>query len=63
MLCGLCQRDLTASVTGGLMKYTCPACNVHYLESLSETTDPNDLWNIIQQVTRKDGDNGTGQPQ
>ena len=63
MLCYLCQRELTASLTGGLMKYTCEACHVHYLESLEETANPNDLWNIIKQVTRKRGDDGTGHTQ
>ena len=63
MLCYLCQRELTASVTGSLMRYTCSTCQVHYLESLEDTSNPNDLWNIIKQVTRKRGDDGTGSTQ
>ena len=53
MLCFLCQRELTASVTGTLMRYSCAHCNVHHLESLDETTDPADVLNTLKQIIRK----------
>ena len=54
MLCGLCQRELTVSMTGSLMKYSCPVCVVYYIEPMEEQTSRDDLWKIIQQVTRKE---------
>ena len=54
MLCGLCQRELTCSITGSLMKYSCPVCVVYYIEAMEEQTSRDDLWKIIQQVVRKE---------
>ena len=59
MRCGLCQRELTVSLTGSLMKYTCSVCAVHYVEAIEDTTNLEDLWRIIQQVTRKEPHDGT----
>lgn len=61
MLCGLCQRELTVSMTGSLIKYACAVCLVYYIEAVEEQANPNDLWNIIQQVTRKEPHDGTPQ--
>ena len=54
MRCGLCQRECTVSITGSLMKYSCPVCVVYYIEAMEDTTNRDDLWKIIQQVTRKE---------
>ena len=54
MRCGLCQRELTVSITGSLMKYACSVCTVYYIELMDERPNPDDLWQIIKQVTRKE---------
>ena len=57
MLCYLCQRELETSLTGGLAKHACSVCRIYYVEQAGDSAPtPEDLWNIIRQITRKEPD-------
>mgnify|MGYP001614281780 CR=1 FL=1 len=55
MLCPSCQNELTQmSLTGGLLRVSCPDCQIYFLEVVDASATTQDLLNILHQVVRKE---------
>ena len=54
MRCPSCDLELTQmSLTGGLLRVSCPDCQIHLLEVVDKSANTQDLLNVLHQLVRK----------